>query len=332
MGYERDYKDLTENEIVRRLVIGLNDQIELEKRRSYLWEDISLQFLVNNVKGFKFCTSEAYSILRWIEQKENRTVIDCTQCCYPSFEGLTKHLPAFLIIEGKVPEPKQPIFAFVGTRRPDYMGLQQAFQLGFESSLNGISCVSGLAEGIDQAGMRGCLKAQKAPCYGVLACGHNFDYPALTGPLKAEIVEKGGAIISRFSPDTPSYKSNFVSRNMIIAAFSRAIVAIQAPKRSGTLITSDYAISMNKDVFVASSGVGDSPCKEGTSNLAYEGAPVLSSLADLNALSEYGVRYDIRLKATAYPVEVLKTPRSKAVRFGDKWYEPTAVCSEQNML
>ena len=320
-----DYRKLQEKEFVRRLVIGLNDQLELETRRSYMADDVSLQYLVNHVKGFRFYSKDAYDILRWVEEKENRTVIDCTQVCYPSFEGLTKHLPAFLVFEGQL--HKTPIIAIVGTRRPDYKAMQQAFQLGFEASINGISCVSGLAEGIDQAGMRGCLRAQKAPCYGVLACGHNFDYPALTGPLKAEIIEKGGAIISRFPPEEPSYKSNFVSRNMIIAAFSRAIVAVQAPKRSGTLITSDYAISMNKEVFVGSSGVGESPCQEGTSNLAYEGAPVLNSLSDLNEFSDF----DIRFKATSYPVEVLKTQRENAVRFGDKWFVPT-VCKEQKML
>ena len=321
-----NYRKLPEKEIVRRLVIGLNDQIDFEKRRSYIGDDISLQYLVNHVKGFRFSTKEGYSILRWLEEKENRNVIDCTQLCYPSFEGLIKRLPFFLLIEGTMPQKQ--IFAFVGTRRPDYKALQQAFQFSFEASLNGISCISGLAEGIDQASMRGCLRAQKAPCYGVLACGHNFDYPALTGPLKAEIIEKGGAIISQFPPDRPSYKSNFVSRNMIIAAYSKAIVAIQAPRKSGTLITCDYAIAMSKDVFIGSAGVGDSPCQEGTSNLAYEGAFVLDSLADLNNLNEY----NFSLKALSHPVDVLKEAIPNAVRFGDKWYVPTSVVQAGKML
>lgn len=320
-----DFRKLEEKEIIRRLVIGLNDQIALETRRFYVKNCFSLQHLVNKVKGFRFCTKDAYSILRWMEQKGNRTVIDCSMGEFPSFEGLTSRLPGFLIIEGSI--PRNPIFAIVGTRRPDYKAMQQAFKLGYEASLNNIGCISGMAEGIDQAAMRGCLKGP-APCYGVLACGHNVDYPVLTARLKTEIIEKGGAVISRFAPYTPSFKSNFVSRNMIIAAYSRAIVAIQAPKRSGTLITCDYAISMSKDVYIGSAGIGDSPCQEGSSNLAYEGAPVLDCLEDLIDCEDLNLKF----RAKSYSMDLLKNNEPNVVRFGDKLYVPVAISEQEKMV
>lgn len=313
-----NFKNLPEKEIIRRFIIGLNDQIKLDDRCYYIREGVSLQYLVNKVKGFRFCTSDAYDIFKWIEQKENRTIIDCSMIDFPSFEGLTTRLPGFLIIEGAI--PRNPILAIIGTRRPDYKALHQAFQLGFEASINNIACISGMAEGIDQAGMRGCLNAT-APCYGVLACGHNFEYPAYTGRLKAQIIENGGAIISRFAPNTPSYKSNFVSRNMIIAAYSRAIVAIQAPKRSGTLITCDYAISMNKDVFIGSSGVGEKPCQEGSTSLVTEGANVIDSLEDIIDCNGLNIQF----KSNSYSFDALNAIRPNVVRFGDKCYEPVPI-------
>ncbi len=320
-----DFRKLSDKEVVRRLVIGLNDQLTLEARRSYIVNNISLQYLVNHIKGFRFCSKDAYDILRWINERENRTVIDCSMHEFPSFEGLTTRLPGLLIVEGCI--PRAPVFAIVGTRRPDFKALHQAFQLGLELSLNNIACISGMAEGIDQASMRGCVSGP-APCYGVLACGHNIEYPALTSRLRVEIIEKGGAIISQYSPNTPSFKSNFVSRNMIIAAYSSAIVAIQAPKRSGTLITCDYAIAMNKDVYIGSAGIGDSPCQEGTSNLAYEGAPVLNSIEDFVDCEDFNICF----KTTSSPIEMLKKTATNEVRFGDKLYILTAISGKEKML
>ena len=323
------FRELPEKEMVRRIIIGLNDQLSLEQRKAYVKTLVPVQWLLSNVKNFRNYGREAYATLRWLRAGENRTLLEYGEKYFPSFEGLTSRLPYLLFIEGVVPE-HQPKLAIVGTRRPNYQALQEAFKLGFEASLNGLSCVSGMAEGVDQAGMRGCLSASEvtrlpsasssntrsssaSPCLGVLACGHNLEYPAFTSRLRQEIIEQGGAIISRFAPDTPSYKSNFVSRNMIIAAYSSAVVAVQAPRHSGTLITSDYAISMNKDVYVGSAGLGEEPCSEGTKALAYEGAPVVRGLEDFDELATFRAK---ATPATGYDAENSKDK----VRFGDKWY------------
>ena len=310
------FRDLNEKEIVRRIIIGLNDQLSLEQRKAYVRDQVSVQWLLSNVKKFRNYGTEAYASLRWLREKENRTILEYGDKFYPSFEGLTSRLPYLLFIEGLVPT-YQPKIAVVGTRRPDYEALHEAFKVGFEASLNGISCISGMAEGVDQAAMRGSLSASQlnAPCIGVLACGHNIEYPAFTSKLREKIIAQGGAVISRFAPITPSYKSNFVSRNMIIAAYSSAVVAIQAPRHSGTLITSDYAISMNKDVYVGSAGLGTEPCREGTNALAYEGAPVVRGIEDFDL---DGFLPAFRAKST--PSTGFDAENKNNVRFGDKWY------------
>ncbi len=305
------FRNLNEKEMVRRIIIAFNDQLTLQQRKGYIMNCAPVQWLLGNVKGFRNYSREAYATLRWLRSKEDRAILEYGEKNFPSFEGLTSRLPYLLFIEGAVPT-QNPKIAVVGTRRPDYQALHQAFKIGFEASLNDISCISGMAEGVDQAGMRGCLSAS-APCIGVLACGHNIEYPAFTSLLRKSIIESGGAVISRFAPDTPSYKSNFVSRNMIIAAYSNAIVAIQAPKHSGTLITCDYGISMNKDVYIGSSGVGTEPCKVGSNALAFEGAPVVNGLEDFDFggfLPSYRVK----------PTQSTGFDAKNNVRFGDKWY------------
>ncbi len=311
------FRELQEKEIVRRIIIAFNDQLSLEQRKIYVRDQVPVQWLLNNVRKFRNYSREAYASLRWLRAKENNFILEYGESDYPSFEGLTSHLPYLLFIEGSIPT-KNAKLAIVGTRRPDYQALHEAFKIGFEASLNGISCVSGMAEGIDQAGMRGCLSSE-APCIGVLACGHNLEYPAFTLRLRKTVIEKGGAIISRFAPETPSYKSNFVSRNMIIAAYSNAIVAIQAPRRSGTLITCDYGISMNKDIYIGSAGLGTTPCREGSNALAFEGAPVVSGLEDFD-LDGFEPEFRANsIPSCGFDVANLGDLKNN-VRFGDKWY------------
>ena len=183
---------------------------------------------------------------------------------------------------------------------------------------------SGFAEGIDQASMRGCIAA-KGACIGVLACGHDVEYPSLTSRLRESIVDCGGCIVSRFAPDTPSYKSNFVSRNMVIAAYSNALVVVQAPEKSGTLITSDYALSMGKDVFVSSAGVGAKDSKPdsrraGSQALVNDGALVISSMVQWDGFSHGNLVRRLEGTAASLSLNAKSFENGEAFRFGDQVY------------
>ena len=148
-----------------------------------------------------------------------------------------------------------------------------------EATQNSVSVISGFAEGIDQSGMNGAI-AGGGPCMGVLACGHDVEYPGLTLGMRKRILDSGGCVLSRFAPKQMPYKSNFISRNMVIAAYSSFVIAVQAPGHSGTLSTCDFALQMGKEVYVGSQGVGDRFVQAGTSAMFRDGAKVVSSLSD----------------------------------------------------
>ncbi len=270
---------LQEKECIRRISIGLNDHLSLEERKILIENGEDLACLERTIKGFKPHCKEAYEIISWLESDSFNFYIEYGEQEYPSFDGLSRHLPFFLLGRGTLPSLENKYIGIIGTRVPDYDALHKGFMFGLETAAENMTVISGFAEGIDQAAMRGALSFGGS-CVGVLACGHDVEYPLLTYRLREKIIEKDGCVLSRFHPSCPSYKSNFVSRNMIIAAYSSALIVVQAPEKSGTLITCDYALSMGKDVYVAKEGIGNSYKRHGSSNLFYDGAPVLSSLSD----------------------------------------------------
>jgi len=318
--------NLPEKEFLRRISIGLNDHLSLEERKTLIDSDKDLSCLERTIKGFKIYNKEAYEIISWLESDDFNFYIEYGEKGFPSFDGLSRHLPFFLLGRGSPLALQNNSLGIIGTRAPDYDALHRAFMLGLETAVENMTVVSGFAEGIDQAAMRGSL-AFGGPCVGVLACGHAIEYPSLTYRLRKEIVEKGGCVLSRFYPSCPSYKSNFVSRNMIIAAYSYALIVVQAPEKSGSLITCDYALSMGKDVYVAKEGVGNSYKRMGSSKLFYDGAPVISSLSEMCEISLETKKYksfslgDInKLGGINKLGDINKVNEYGPFRFGDRLY------------
>ena len=296
-------------ELERRLVIGLNEQLSLGSRKDLILKGINLSEISKEIPNFRMYSRETRDILHWLSCGRKNSIIWYGDSDFPKFAPLKSRLPYFLLCQGQKPNIRNEYVGIVGTRHATYQGLQQAYRLGLESSENGISIISGFAEGIDQAGMRGCLDGY-SPCIGVLACGHNIEYPSLTSNLRERIIDQGGTILSRFAPYQEAYKSNFIARNMIIAAYSNFIVAVQAPRNSGTLNTCEYANQLGKNVFVANEGIGDRYAQFGTSQLFREGAKVIFSMTEC---------YDLALSKCVGEVSV-PIGTSGYKRFGDRMY------------
>jgi DNA processing protein len=149
----------------------------------------------------------------------------------------------------------------------------------------GLPVVSGLALGIDAMAHRGNLEGG-APTVAVLGSGLDMLYPASNRPLARRVLENGGLLLSEYPPGTGPFKWNFPARNRIISALARGVVIVEAPLKSGALITARFAIEQNRDLWVASAGTV-SPLGEGTAKLAEEGAPVIKSGCDI--LEEWGL-------------------------------------------
>ena len=295
-------------EIERRLAIGFNEHLSLAARHRLVCGGQNLEDISHVDERFNPYIRETRDVLHWLSRSPENSIIWYGDKEYPSFNPLRAHLPYMLFCTGTKPDMSLPCAAVVGTRHATYAALQQAFRMGMEATENGLSVISGFAEGIDQAGMTGALKGH-GPCIGVLACGHDVEYPCLTMEMRRRIVDSGGCVISRFAPQTPSYKSNFLSRNIIIAAYGSFVVAVQAPGKSGTLSTCEFAMQMGKDVYVGSQGVGDRFVQAGTTALFSDGVKVIGSITEVEGLQH-----------ASMVVEAAGCVSASNVRFGDCEY------------
>jgi DNA processing protein len=138
--------------------------------------------------------------------------------------------------------------------------------------------VSGLARGIDAEAHRGALEAGGATI-GVLACGIDRMYPPEHRGL-AEAILRSGAVVSELPLGTLPRPLHFPLRNRIISGLSRAIVVVEARRRSGSLITVRHALDQGREVFVVPGPV-DGPHATGTNQLLREGARAIQSARDV---------------------------------------------------
>jgi len=182
--------------------------------------------------------------------------------------------PPVLFYRGRLPNPERSLLGMVGTRHPSCEASAQAHSIACEAGLGGISVVSGLALGIDAMSHRGNL-CGGVPGYAVLGSGVDEIYPSSNRMLAMRILESGGAIISEYPPGTLPHKWNFPARNRIIAALSRSLIIVEAPQKSGALITAGFALEQGKDLWVASSGV-----QEGHRNMLYDRLGTIKLAAD----------------------------------------------------
>ncbi|MBU6374389.1 MAG: DNA-processing protein DprA [Bdellovibrionales bacterium] len=162
--------------------------------------------------------------------------------------------------------------AVVGTRRPHPQS--EHFTEAFLRSIRGSELIilSGLARGIDRVAHEEALH-HGLPTIAVLGCGHHHHYPPESAVLREQIITAGGLVISEFPPDSPPLKQNFVKRNRCIAAWSHATCVIEAPAKSGALITADYAMERHATVFCVPSFPGD-PAFAGNQRLLDEHAAI----------------------------------------------------------
>ncbi len=203
---------------------------------------------------------------------------------YPSLLREISDPPAVLYILGDLPDEKLPRLAIVGTRKATPNGCLIAKTLAKELSEAGFIIVSGLAMGIDTAGHEGVV-ASRGKTIAVLGNGLNEIYPRLNKNLAEKILELDGAIISEYPPAEPAFPSNFLARNRIVSGLCLGTIVVEAPERSGSLVTARLALEQNREVFVVP-GPANHPNYAGSHQLIREGARLIVStkdiLADLN--------------------------------------------------
>jgi DNA processing protein len=206
--------------------------------------------------------------------------------------------PIVLYVKGELRSTDAVAVAVVGTRRCSVYGSEQARRFGELLAGIGVTVVSGLARGIDAFAHHGALDAD-GRTLAVLGTGLGEIYPPENRAL-AERLVSSGALISELPVRAAVRRENFPSRNRIIAGLSLGTLVIEAPKRSGALITARLANEYNREVFALPGRVGD-PNAFGTNALIRDGAAKLVlDLEDIvNELGEVGYHLQLREGAAA---------------------------------
>lgn len=210
------------------------------------------------------------------------TPISRGQEAYPRLLEETAQPPWVLYTIGSLACFQRPAIAIVGTRLPTVYGKRLAESVARDLSASGICVASGMARGIDGAAHKGALQGAGGTI-AVLGCGIDIAYPREHEALYKQIAQEG-LIISEYPPGTAAAPGLFPLRNRIIAGMSLGTFVVEAAARSGSLITSDYALDESRDVF-ALPGPVTSPKSAGTHQLIQQGAKLVTCAGDI--LAEY---------------------------------------------
>lgn len=186
--------------------------------------------------------------------------------------------PQTLYILGNETLLNEKSIAIIGCRNASNYGLRSAYQFGYELAKKGICIVSGFARGIDTYAHKGALAA-KGKTIAVLGCGLNVVYPPENMELYKQILIKGGAIITEYPLESKPERHHFPIRNRIISGLSDGVLVVEAKKKSGTLITVEYALEQGKEVYAIPGNI-TSENSEGTNELIKEGAIPVTKIED----------------------------------------------------
>lgn len=212
-----------------------------------------------------------------------------------------------LVLYGRGEPPRLqdvPTLTIVGTRYCSSAGVYAAEKLAAVAAAAGITVISGGAVGIDAAAHRGALRAGGVTVL-LMPCSLDVSYPRENAALRQSIVMNGGALLTEYAPTAKAYKSHFRERNRILSGLSLATCVVEAPKRSGALMTAGFAREQGRDVYSVPGDI-DRACCKGSNALLRKGAAPLCSGRDL--LEEFSPRWGNRLnvEAARYTEETYK--------------------------
>lgn len=221
-------------------------------------------------------------------ERENLKILTIKDKEYPKQLKEISSPPIILYIKGKL-NSDDSYFAVVGTRIPSDYGKIAAQEITNQLSLAGFTIVSGLAKGIDSIAHRSALENNKRTI-AVIGSGldKNSLYPSENWMLSEEIKEKRGVIISEFPVGVKATREKFPQRNRIISGLSKGVLIVEAAQRSGALITANFALEQNREVFAIPGNIY-SKVSYGTNKLIQQGAKLVLSPEDI--LSELNAEY-----------------------------------------
>ncbi|NLO06485.1 MAG: DNA-protecting protein DprA [candidate division WS1 bacterium] len=197
---------------------------------------------------------------------------------YPQMLLETDDPPASLFVQGEFTRQDELSVALVGTRKRTSYGEMVTGRLARELVRRGFTIVSGLALGIDADAHEAALEAG-GRTIGVLGCGLDVNYPSQNAQLREQMAVSG-AVVTEYAPGTPPTPERFPQRNRILCGLTLGTIVIEAPVKSGALITARLAAEYGREVFAVPGNV-TSPVSRGCHALLRDGAVLVESAEDV---------------------------------------------------
>jgi DNA processing protein len=197
---------------------------------------------------------------------------------YPPLLKTLPDAPMLLYVRGTLTSGDERALAVVGTRKATSYGRDVAYGLSKQIAHSKVTIVSGLAQGVDSAAHRGALDGG-GRTIAVLGCGIDRIYPPGNTELAQEII-RTGAVISEFPIGARPEAGNFPRRNRLISGLSHAVLVVEAPEKSGALITAAIAAEQGRDVFAVPGSIF-SLASRGSNRLIQDGVKLVIDANDI---------------------------------------------------
>lgn len=222
--------------------------------------------------------AEAAGELEGLERRGGRIIASCEPDFPPGLSTLDPPPPLISVI-GQGPLLRKDMIALVGARNASALGRKFAWTLARDLGEAGLIVVSGLARGIDSAAHEAALESGTI---AVVAGGVDIVYPPENENLYRAIAERG-AVISEMRLGEAPQARHFPRRNRLISGLARGVVVVEAADHSGSLITANYALEQNREIFAVPGSPLD-PRAKGANRLIREGATLIESAEDILAV------------------------------------------------
>jgi DNA processing protein len=207
---------------------------------------------------------------------------------YPELLKPMPDAPPLLYVRGTLIPQDNRAIAAVGTRKASPYGRDVAYTLCTELGRAGVTVVSGLALGIDTSAHRGVLHGG-GRTLAVLGSGIDRIYPPENHKLAEQIMQQG-ALISEFPIGTPPEGRNFPRRNRVISGLSLGVLVVEAPEKSGAILTANVASDQGREVFAVPGSILN-PSNRGTNRLIQDGAKLVMETKDI--LEEFNLAHGL---------------------------------------
>lgn len=196
-------------------------------------------------------------------------IIACTEADYPKALNDLGDPPLLLYWHGAAETLPPGNIAVIGTRRASAYGRKTARIIGEMCAEKGLGVISGGASGIDGAAHTGSCE-RGGPTFAVFGTGVDRYYPSSHAALFEEI-RRNGALISEYPLGASGEPWHFPRRNRIVAALSSRLVVVEAPKKSGAMITARHALELGREVWAVPGRI-DEEISWGSNRLIFDGA------------------------------------------------------------